>query len=206
MVERAIHCAISFGSFKNIFLSTESEEIAAYGKAYDINVLNRPSALARDEVKVAEVIFYDLEKIRQNIGPCGIIAILLPTSPFRKPADIEEAVNLLNNSGGAVSLVSISPFSSPIQHALEFSNPDKYLTPYYGYEFLNEKSQRQEHPQLYFPNGCINLIKVSAFEQHQKVFIKGKTIGFETDFISSIDIDTPEDLKLAEIIEKGMNL
>ena len=80
-------------------LSTDDEEIADIGRKVGLSVpFMRPSQLARDETTACDVALHALDWMTQATGtrPKSIM-LLQPTSPFRSPELILDAVKMLED-------------------------------------------------------------------------------------------------------------
>ena len=58
--------------------------------------------------------------------------------------------------------------------------------------------RRQDLPEVFKPNGAIFIISSISFKKTEK-FITNKTVGYEMEAHLSIDIDSENDFRLAEI-------
>ena len=83
-------------------VSTDSDEIASTARSLDAEVLARPAELAGDETPMLGVIVHAIGELR----PCDVLVLLQPTSPLRRGEHVDEAVDLLLESG-ADSVVSV---------------------------------------------------------------------------------------------------
>ena len=75
-------------------VSTEDKEIAGAAARYGANVLERPGALAKDEVPTLEVLKHAVCEI-----PCDIVVLLQATSPVRRPGLIDECIKEFVDNG-----------------------------------------------------------------------------------------------------------
>ena len=119
--------------------------------------------------------------------------MLLPTSPLRTAKDIMSARDLF--LGLMPSLVSVV-------------DTGKYLN---NFRFLRKgilaaaisgqhpNAQRQELEKVYAVNGSIFMAKTSILKEHE-TFHVANAVGFEMDFEHSVDINSLDDIHLAEKI------
>ena len=75
-------------------VSTEDEGIADIARHYGAEVLDRPAALAADDVVTIDV----LKHVANSI-PCDIIVVLQATSPVRRPQLIDECIEEFIDKG-----------------------------------------------------------------------------------------------------------
>lgn len=92
-IDTAHACA---ASEKDICLSTDDEQIAAEARNYDLEVpFLRPTELATDTAGTYEVLLHALGEMEQrNSCSYDVLVLLQPTSPFRKPKHVQEAIKL----------------------------------------------------------------------------------------------------------------
>jgi len=123
------------------------------------------------------------------------VVLLQPTSPLRVAEDIDGCIQLCVNHG-AHSAISVAAVE---QHPYwMFSlGTDARLTPY---EVKRPTStRRQDLPALHIPNGAVYVVDRLWFERHHK-FISEGTVGYEMPMERSIDIDSENDLHMAELL------
>ena len=84
------------GCIDRVLLSTDSEEIAAAGRAAGVEVpFLRPPELASDHASMSDVLRHCLAWLEgESAEPVEAIVLLQPTSPFRSSRHIDEAVAL----------------------------------------------------------------------------------------------------------------
>jgi len=101
--------ALAARRLTRVILSTEDEEIAALGRKAGIEVpFLRPAELARDDTPTVSVLQQAL-RVVETEGECyEAICLLQPTTPFRRPADIDDCIQRLVETG-ADSVISVLP-------------------------------------------------------------------------------------------------
>jgi CMP-N,N'-diacetyllegionaminic acid synthase len=178
-------------------LSTDDEEIASIGRKIGFEVpFIRPAELAQDETVIEDVIFHALDwlKAERRFDP-EFVMLLQPTSPFRHPELLLQAVKMLENSSidGVIGVKAIHRNLATLFYADESMN----LVPLDKKEKL--ETRRQEVNTIYTPNGALYLIRTKKLHG-PKGFFSGNIKGVFMDQIASIDIDDPFDWKLAEAV------
>ena len=179
----AIDAALSADTVTRLVVSTDDDEIAA--AAGDAELLRRPTELAGDDTPMLDVIRHALE----HIEPCDVLVLLQPTSPLRRPEQVDEAVRLLLESG-ADTVVSVVE----VPHRYE---PSSLMELHDGRLVArSEPTTRQAKDQLYARNGpAILAVRPSGLGDG---LYCGNVVGYVMDQRDSLDIDTPHDLELAE--------
>jgi len=182
-------------------ISTDSEQIAAVARDHggDVPFL-RPATLARDDTPMWPVLRHALAEmeLRDRIR-YGSVLLLSPTSPGRLPEDVTNAMHLLEEDGRAVGVVAASkPAFNPRWVCIDVAS-DGYMHQSFpdGHNYV----RRQDVPPVYRINGALYLWRrdhVAATEAPQYFDTPHRMLEIPED--RAIDIDTPNDLRLAELM------
>jgi CMP-N,N'-diacetyllegionaminic acid synthase len=179
----AIDAALAADTVTRVVVSTDDDEIAA--AAGDAELLRRPADLAGDDTPMLDVIRHALE----HVEPCDVLVLLQPTSPLRRPEQVDEAVRLLLESGAdtVVSVVEVPHRYEP-SSLMELRNGRLVAR--------SEPTTRQAKELLYARNGpAILVLRPSGLGDG---LYGGNVVGYVMDEHDSLDIDSPGDLQLAE--------
>jgi CMP-N,N'-diacetyllegionaminic acid synthase len=164
-VELAIDCAQSVG-VQRVCVSTDAG-VSAYtfrgAHGCDIQHIDRPPELAQDDTPMIAVVKHALEQIPGQ--PDDIIVLLQPTQPFRTPARVREAIQLLQSTG-ADSVVSVVPL--PLTHHMlcQFmlrGGRIPHLVVGFG-------RQRQQLEQSYIRDGTVYAFRRATVERHGTIY------------------------------------
>jgi CMP-N-acetylneuraminic acid synthetase len=119
---------------------------------------------------------------------------LQPTSPLRLPSDIDRAVALLADKG-ADSVMSVCEATTSPYWMFTIDDDDKL------HRILPKQpvATRQELPICFEINGAIYAVSLNWFRRSH-VFVDEDTLAYVMPRGRSIDIDTPEDLAIAEYL------
>jgi len=99
--------AAASSAIDRVILSTDDDEVARVGREWGLEVpFLRPEAISDDEAPTLPLMQHALVWAEENIGEIEALVLLQPTSPLRKAAHIDEAVELFR-SKGAETVVSI---------------------------------------------------------------------------------------------------
>jgi len=176
-----------------VIVSTDSEEIAEVARSYGAEVpFIRPERFATDDATDLSWIKHALEWLATNEGDVAdIIVQLRPTTPYREPKLVDEAIAHLLQSPHATSLRSAHKLDeSPYKM---FIKDDEYFKPFMQMdksEFYN--LPRQSFPQVYAPNGYVDILRTDHVITRNN--LHGENIlAFETPI--TIEIDTEENLR-----------
>lgn len=197
LIEYTIEAAHNASSIRNIYLTTDdSELIERYKKDKRVKLIKRPRYLATDAASLKDVLKHVLRFIGRDKIP-DLLAVLLPTAPFRTSKHIDEAVKLASSIPAFSSVASVTRLkSSPVGGIL--LSKDGRIGPLLkgSYRWY----RRQDQPCVYRLNGAIWLIPVKRLHAINNLLLSNHTYAFEMDETSSVDIDTQSDIVVAEAI------
>lgn len=183
-------------------LSTDDAELAAIGRAVGLEVpFLRPAELANDTASALAVVDHALDWFaRERQLEFGAVAWLQPTSPFRPPSALAEAVRLIERDDvpAVIGVKDLHRSPSVLYHA----DAERRLTPLSATEPQQER--RQNVTSLLTPNGALYVTKTETIRASRTLFPAG-TLAIVMDQIASIDIDDATDWAIAEaVIAKGL--
>jgi len=198
LIAWTIEAALAARSVDLVLTSTDDEEIAQVARKSGAQVpFLRPVELATDFASSEDVVLHALNWLQQNKGPqVEFVLLLQATSPLRSSEDIEAAV-ALQREKKANAVVSVCEVAHPPQW-LKRLEPNGELLPW---QTGIEPSRRQDARRVYQLNGAIYLVKSSVFLK-EKTFLPERTFGYLMPPERSLDIDTPWELYLADLILK----
>tara|TARA_B100000676_G_scaffold257736_1_gene265738 strand:- start:157 stop:876 length:720 start_codon:yes stop_codon:yes gene_type:complete len=188
-----IRAAISSNCFDQIIVSSDCPKIQEICLSFDVIFDRRPSELAKDSVHASKVVIEIIERMFDSKdGIPDVVAMLLPTSPFRTQEHIKLAAKTidLNKYESVVGVVRTGKYMNNIRIMR-----DNTLEAIVSSNKLN--SQRQDQEELMFVNGAIFFAKTESLIS-QKTFHLMPCAPIEMDYHSSLDINSEEDFKSAE--------
>ena len=188
--------ALSAKRLTRTILSTEDEEIACIGRACGLDVpFLRSADLARDETPSIPVLQDAVRRLERMGETYDAVFTLQPTSPLRRPEDIDGAVDLLERTG-ADSVISFVDVGEKHPARMKFITAEgKVIDPPFKEAF--EGQRRQDLPKLYLREGSVYLTRRSVLMEQSSVQgsdCRAWIIPEER----ACNIDTPFDLFLAE--------
>ena len=202
LVSRSIKLAKQAASHQDIiFVSTDSQEIKseAIGNGIEIPFM-RPDELASDSSSTYDAMIHAINEFSSMGHSFQRIVLLQPTSPFRTLEDIKNAVALWSPDIDMVVSVKKSN-ANPYFNLFEI-NKDGFLHLSKG---DGSCTRRQDAPDVWEYNGAVYVITVDSLLKSTLARFK-KIVPYEMPTARSIDLDTPEDWEIAEIIYKNLNL
>ena len=196
LIQYTIEAARSSQRPLDLFISSDDLEIIRVCRSLGVAVeYQRPPELAEDEAVIVDAVIHALEWLRGKKQPWPqAILLLQPTSPLRSARDIDQAIDLFM-AADADSLISVHRMLEHPYDCLELEED--------GWRFLarpvRKMTRRQEYEDnFYFINGAIYLIKTEFLLQERNFIIEGKTRLYVMDRDRGVDINTFQDLQLAE--------
>lgn len=198
LIAWTIEAAKAVSALHAVVVSTDDEDIADVSRMAGAEVpFMRPEALSSDTAASLPVVQHATAFIEQRDAVTfDWVLLLQPTSPLRLPADIEAALALAAQDDSD-SVVAVKPM--PV-HPVFAKKLDEHglLKPLLMEE--PEGLRRQDvSPAAYCRNGAIYLTKRSVLMEENSLYgkrIRAHIMPEER----SIDIDTPLDFALAELL------
>jgi CMP-N,N'-diacetyllegionaminic acid synthase len=169
-----------------VVVSTDDDEIAA---AAGTDVLRRPPALAGDETPMLDVVRHAVGELEPDI-----VVLLQPTSPLRRADHVDEAVRLLRESG-ADSVVSVVDVPHAYRPESLMDVVDGRVVP------RSPATTRQAKERVYARNGpAVLALRVDRLRGD---LYGGDCRPYVMDARDSLDVDTPFDLELADLLVRS---
>jgi CMP-N-acetylneuraminic acid synthetase len=185
-----------------VVCSTDDPEIAAVAASAGAEVpFLRPAELAQDGSEDWPVFVHLLDWLAANqMWVPDLIVNLRPTSPLRTSGHVEAAIRLLLETGAdsvkAVCLARQHP------HKMWLRGANSAIEPFLKTPFRLSRGPDVPRAQLedvYWQNGVVDVTRREVVRE-QGVMIGRRVAGLVTLPEESIDIDTPMDLALAELL------
>lgn len=197
LIEFTLSAAHRSRRLTRTIISTDDAQIAEIGRTSGIEVpFMRPNSLAADDSPMIDVINHALAWLHANEGyDPQTIVLLQPTSPLRTAEHIDGAVDLFDSTS-ADSVVSVVEVPHQYTPTSIMRISDGRLV---AFDADGAVFRRQDKPRFYARNGPAVLVTRPA------VLASGRLYGDTTrpylmTHADSIDVDTPEDLLLAEFL------
>jgi CMP-N,N'-diacetyllegionaminic acid synthase len=184
------------GGIKDVYISSDSEEILSIGREYGAIGIKRPDIISSDESSSEMGLIHSLDYIEKETGPVDWVLAPQVTSPIRESKDISKIIKLTQNSDfdSLLSVVKIEDFFiwKEIQD-LSYKS--------INYDYKN-RLRRQDIEKTYHENGSIYLFKPKILRS-SKNRLGGEISIYQMERHKMFQIDNFEDLKMCEIIMKA---
>ena len=198
LIEHSVSFAKLFLSRVDILVSTDDTEIfEMYCNDPDVicNQL-RPEKLSNSQALTKDVIKFEIGKLKKEYKN---IWLLQPTCPFREVETFLKCMQFLDE--GFSSVVTVKDVGG--EHPLRMKRliGDRLIN--YVDTGKENMDPRQNLPKVYLRSGGIYGIKFKVFEEIGEL-VSDSCAGVIVEGKEAINIDTPADLKLAEIFASEM--
>ena len=188
VIAYTLEAALS-STIDRVVVSTDCQEIAQVAKQFGVEVIIRPSELAKDSTPTLPVLQHIVNNINKTFDA---VVTLQPTSPLRVAKHINEAIELFKNDDMADSLVSVIEVPHNYMPEKLMDIKGKYLVG------NSEAKRRQEINRAYARNGAaIYITKASRLD---KYIFGGNILPYFMSKINSIDVDDLEDWEIVNRI------
>ena len=194
LIEHSILLALSVHAIDFIVVTTDSIEILLLKNKYPtVLFIHRPVHLARDDSSLFEVIEHVFLNVEFNVGINPSFLILQPTTPFRLPQNISNALSFAKRSHVS-SLISVVPMRQHPSECIRIEKRDWHLLvrPPSG----STRRQDFEH-NYYFISGSFYYSTLQRLQDLNSACFKNGSSLWNSNEPVAIDIDSPVDLHLA---------
>jgi N-acylneuraminate cytidylyltransferase len=199
LIYHTVEMARSLAADEDICVSTDDPDIKKVVEHTGLKIpFLRPQQLASDNSGMYEVLLHALNYYASHGKKYDLLILLQPTSPFRKPHHITEAIACW--TPGMEMVASVKVTRSNPYYVLFEENKDGYLSK----SKVGKFQTRQECPVVYEMNGAVYVIDVNSLLQ-QPLTAFEKVKKYVMDELSSVDLDTELDWKFAEFLSIEIN-
>lgn len=188
--------------FDRLVLSTDDEEIASVGKEWGAEVpFMRPSELASDTATTDDTIRHAIQWLRdqEKYDPEWVF-LFEPTAPAKQPFHFGDVAKIIQKNKNFDSVVGISEFPDQYTHVMQIKlDHNNFIFRAWDNELLkNMPKSSREIPKSYLLNPQVYAFKAENLFKGNGSMWGDSTYGYLMDNKYNIDIDTPDDWKVAE--------
>ncbi len=197
LIAWTIEAALASTCIDRLILSSDDAEIIAAARAAGCEApFVRPAELAGDTARSVDVIHHAMAWAEDaDPQPYDYLVLLQPTSPLRIAADIDACIRVCQGSGAPAAVTVAEPAETP--YWTYRRDPEGRLAPLLP--LSPQPTRRQDLPQAFQINGAVYVARWD-FMRTAESFLVPDTRGVEMPLERSIDIDTPLDLRYAELV------
>lgn len=204
LLEYSVYSALEAKKNKilsDVILSTDSERYLELLDKYNIyKDYLRPREFAQDKSPTIDVIIDALKWLEKNYSKTfDAVMLLQPTSPFRTPIHMKNAISLLKKSKYASCIASVQKLGDHHPYRIKKIDENGYLKDICSDFIEPEQSRRQEfYPKAYIRNGGIYLTP-TKYILNKRILRGDKVLAMEMPEANSINVDEHIDYLMASI-------
>jgi len=193
LIAWTIEAARNSAYIDRVILSSEDPEIIEVARQWGCNVpFVRPAELSADATPGIAPVLHALTTLPELYD---YVVLLQPTSPLRNSSDIDGVIEKVAKDGHPACVSVTSAAKSP--QWMFHLDACARLVPFMDKAQI--AATRQELTQLYLLNGAVYVAEV-AWLMKSRSFISPETAAHVMPEVRSVDIDTPLDLRLCELL------
>lgn len=198
LIQWTIEAAKKCPYLTDIVVSTDSDEIAKIAEDCGVPIpFMRPEQYAGDKSTAIDVIEHVVNQLKTAEKSYEYILWLQPTSPLRTVDDINGAIAaLMAKNADAVISVCECDHSPLWSNTLDIDGSMDSFLP----TFVKNNPRSQALPDYFRLNGAIYIARTDKLLQEKSFFLANNVFAYKMAKESSIDIDSPLDFKLAELL------
>jgi CMP-N,N'-diacetyllegionaminic acid synthase len=198
LIEWSILACKASNLIDRIIVSTDSEEYAGISRNSGAETpFLRPTEISNDHSTDYDFIKHALDWLKANDTPPDYIVHIRPTTPFRDPELIDQAINIFSKDSKATALRSVHPMSESAYKTFEITHEGQLKRIFSeNTEIDSANNARQEFPATFIANGYVDVLSTTFIEKNN--LIHGNHV---LPFITppTREVDTEEDFSMLEL-------
>ncbi len=198
LIEWSIAACKTSDLINRTIISTDSAEYAQ--KALEMGAeapFLRPAKISGDQATDYDFVTHALSWLSQNGGEPDYIVHIRPTTPFRDPTLIDQAINAFINKPQATALRSVHLMSESAYKTFEIAPTGQLKRVASDSTELDAANNaRQQFPATYAANGYIDVLS-TAFVRKAQLIHGSYVLPFITPTVN--EVDTEEDFSMLEL-------
>jgi len=204
LVNYTVEAAVASGVFQDIWISSDDDEILQLADAHqEVTPVKRSQTLAKDTTKVLELMNVIAGDAALK-GKYDVLALLLPTCPFRLAEDIRRGIDRL--TAEVDSVVSFTAYEFPHAMSVTVDGETGLISPVFEpCPLITGNTRSQDHASVYRPNGAFYMAWWGKFLVNRNYFV-GNVQAYIMDRLHSVDIDSQADFEYAEFLLRAKHL
>lgn len=191
LVSRAVRSCLAAQSINHVIVSTDGDEIAAEAAQAGAQVIRRPDEISGDVATSESALLHAVDALEADGVTTDVVAFVQCTSPFISSSDLDQAIGRV--SSGAADVV----FSATETYEFLWRITDAgAIGANHDHSFRPRRQDREPH---YRETGAFYVMAASGLKQAGYRFF-GRVEPHAVPAAHAIEIDTPEDLTLANAL------
>ncbi|QNJ07687.1 N-acylneuraminate cytidylyltransferase [Synechococcus sp. Minos11] len=200
LIQYSIQSAYQCSGLDDVIVSTDSVDIANLSESLGASVpFIRPAQFATDQSDSFSVVYHALQFMEsKNNCIYDIVVLLQPTTPFRSSNLIDSVVMSLISADSSVdSAVTVVNVGANHPHRMYSMTNRNLLVPVCS-DVSDPMMPRQDLPDIYIRSGDVYATRRDCLISKNSL-IGDISLGFTVDPSTSFNIDTPQDLRYAQL-------
>jgi CMP-N-acetylneuraminic acid synthetase len=193
LVGWSVDLARSLPDVNRVYVSTDSPSIASIGVAHGAEVIDRPSHLASDNASEWMAWQHAIEWVQNRGDSFDVFLSLPPTAPLRNANDVTRCLAALTDEFDVV--ITMTESRRNPWYNMVVKNADGSVNRVI--KSSRKISRRQEAPVTYDLT-TVAYVARPSFVLNASSYWEGRVTGVVIPRLRAIDIDTEEDLVIAE--------
>ncbi|HTU30634.1 MAG TPA: acylneuraminate cytidylyltransferase family protein [Solirubrobacteraceae bacterium] len=185
LIAHTLRAALESRHLDHVVVSTDGDEIAMVAGEYGVDVIMRPAELAGPTARSVDAVLHAIATVD---GSFSDVVLLQPTSPLRTARHVDEAIEMYV-ARAARSLLSVCPTRSLRYLRHVDGDGDARLVAADGPDGQDEET--------FTLNGAVYINEVASLTPD--TVMNENRLAFVMDEMSSVDVDEPRDLAVAEL-------
>jgi CMP-N-acetylneuraminic acid synthetase len=198
LIGHAIECALACPSLGSVTVSTDDPEIAAVAREFGADVpFLRPAELAGDSSAEWLAWRHAIAWFEDQGRPFDVMVSLPTTSPFRAVEDVENCLAVLRDNPSTDAVITVTEADrSPYFNMVRFTDAGQVRL---AAETEGAIARRQDAPKLFNITTVAYAVR-TAFVMRAAGLFEGAVQAVEVPQERALDIDTPHDFKIAQLL------
>ncbi|MVA76026.1 HAD hydrolase family protein [Auraticoccus sp. F435] len=198
LVARAVRACLAARRVDRVYVTTDDAAIGAAARAAGAEVVERPADLAGHTASSESALLHALDAIAASGVDPEVTVFVQCTSPFIRGEDVDAGVALV--AGGTAD----SAFSAVETYEFLWRDADPSQQPGTGpvvgqNHDARHRPRRQDRRPDFRETGAFYVMRTAGFREHRHRFF-GRTQVVPVSELSSLEIDTVEELALADAV------
>lgn len=199
LIVHTIRAARGSALLSDFVVSTDDPAIAEVARIEGAKVpFLRPVELATDEIPIWPAVRHAVEQWERNVSDqVEAVVLLQPTSPLRTAADIDACIVRFREVNADICVTVVVAHDSPYFNMVEVTPESTPFARPCSPSMLSHV-RRQDAPTVYALNGAVFVVRRFVLNSLENQFRVDRFAILQMPWSRSIDIDSDEDLELAE--------
>ncbi len=189
LLEWSIKLSLKTKNINKTIVSTDSQEYAQICENLGAEVpFIRPNALATDSSTDFEFMLHAIQELENRNQYTDFIVHLRPTTPFRDPKVVFDAIStFIRSDGEYTALRSVHEMSESAYKTFEISNTGSLVQVFsLDPDIERSNNARQAFPKTYSPNGYVDVISVPFLKAEGKIH-GNRVLAYLTNRVHEVD-------------------